>query len=85
MTQLELFPEPFSLADREPSRPVVSLIPSEGIDLRSELRRYRRWLVDQALLRAGGNRARAAKLLGLEGKIVRPKSSVVRVQMQRAS
>lgn len=49
----------------EPS-PVPSTLPEEGIDLRAELTRYQNWLVAQALLRTDGNRAAAAKLLGLK-------------------
>lgn len=45
--------------------PVPSTLPEEGIDLVAELSRYREWMLDQALLVACGNKARAARLLGL--------------------
>jgi DNA-binding NtrC family response regulator len=34
--------------------------------LRHELQRYQEWLVDQALIRTNGNRAAAARLLGIK-------------------
>jgi len=46
--------------------PVTSTLPEEGIDLRKELTRYQAWMVAQALVRTGGNKARAARLLGIE-------------------
>lgn len=49
-----------------PNGAVPSTLPEEGIDLRAELARYQDWLVAQALLRTNGNRAAAAKLLGLK-------------------
>jgi DNA-binding NtrC family response regulator len=49
-----------------PTCTVVSALPEGGLDLRDELRRYEDWLVDQALIRTNGNRARAARLLGLK-------------------
>lgn len=45
---------------------VASTLPDEGIDLYRELDRYREWLIDQALIRTGGNRAGAARLLGIK-------------------
>jgi RNA polymerase sigma factor (sigma-70 family) len=45
--------------------PAPSTLPESGIDLFREVARYRSWLVEQALLRTLGNRAQAAKLLGL--------------------
>lgn len=44
---------------------VVSTLPEEGVNLRHEMRRYASWLIEQALIRTGGNRTRAARLLGL--------------------
>lgn len=44
---------------------VTSTLPDEGVDLRSELGRYQDWMVEQALIRSGGNKAKAARLLGL--------------------
>jgi hypothetical protein len=46
--------------------PVASTLPDEGIDLYRELDRYRDWLIAQALIRTGGNRAGAARLLGIK-------------------
>jgi len=40
-------------------------LPEEGMDLRAYLDRIQRTLIEQALERTGGNRARAAGLLGL--------------------
>ena len=40
-------------------------LPDEGMDLRAYLDRIQRTLIEQALDRTGGNRARAAGLLGL--------------------
>jgi RNA polymerase sigma factor (sigma-70 family) len=61
------------LAEDEPrsgiyqrEQPVTSTLPEEGIDLRKELTRYQAWMVAQALVRTGGNKARAARLLGIE-------------------
>jgi RNA polymerase sigma factor (sigma-70 family) len=45
--------------------PVSSVLPEAGFDLIAELRRYQGFLIDQALLRTGGNKAQAAVLLGL--------------------
>jgi transcriptional regulator with GAF, ATPase, and Fis domain len=45
---------------------VGSTIPDEGISLYDELRRYQDWLVTQALIKSLGNRAKAARLLGLK-------------------
>ena len=45
---------------------VTSTLPEEGIDLRAELQRYQDWMVEQALIRSGGNKAQAARLLGLK-------------------
>ena len=47
------------------ARAVTSTLPDEGLDMVAELARYQAWLVDQALIRTSGNRARAAKLLGI--------------------
>jgi len=47
-------------------QPVTSTLPEEGLDLRKELTRYQAWMVAQALVRTGGNKARAARLLGIE-------------------
>lgn len=44
---------------------VPSVLPEEGVQLDAELLRYRDWMIAQALLRTDGNRAQAAKLLGL--------------------
>lgn len=49
----------------EPHDPVPSVLPEEGLALDTELLRYRDWMIAQALLRTDGNRAQAAKLLGL--------------------
>lgn len=46
--------------------PVMSTLPEDGIDLRAELGRYQSWLIEQALIRTGGNKARAARLLGIQ-------------------
>ena len=59
MTQLELF-------DGDAARPVASTLPDEGLDLYVELQRYRDWLITQALVRTQGNRAGAARLLGIK-------------------
>lgn len=47
-------------------QPVPSVLPEEGINLTRELRRYRQWLVEQALVQTGGNYSAAARLLGLK-------------------
>jgi DNA-binding NtrC family response regulator len=36
-----------------------------GIDLHKEVRRFETWLIERALHETGGNRSRAARLLGL--------------------
>jgi len=41
-------------------------LPEEGLDLRQELRARKYQLIDEALSRTLGNRAQAAKLLGLK-------------------
>lgn len=46
--------------------PVESTLPEEGVDLKRELQRYQDWMVQQALVRSGGNKAAAARLLGIE-------------------
>lgn len=43
-----------------------STLPEAGIDLNGELLRYRDWLIEQALIRSLGNKAKAARLLGLK-------------------
>lgn len=43
----------------------TSTLPEEGLDLPAEIARYQAWLVDQALIRTNGNRAGAARLLGI--------------------
>jgi hypothetical protein len=52
--------------DLEQPRPIVSTLPDEGVSLYDELRRYQEWLIEQALIRSGGKRAGAARLLGLK-------------------
>jgi RNA polymerase sigma factor (sigma-70 family) len=52
-------------AEGDRAVPIHSTLPDEGIDLPAELARYQWWMVDQALIRTGGNKNRAAKLLGL--------------------
>ncbi len=42
-----------------------STLPEEGIDLNAALTQYREWLIEQAMWRTGGNKAQAARLLGL--------------------
>lgn len=44
----------------------MSALPVGGLDLYGELQRYRDWLVSQALIKIHGNRARAARLLGIK-------------------
>lgn len=44
---------------------VPSVLPDGGMDLTAELARYRDWMIAQALLRVGGNRHAAARLLGI--------------------
>jgi RNA polymerase sigma factor (sigma-70 family) len=46
-------------------RAVIGTLPEEGVDLVAELSSYQNWMVDQAMARALGNKAKAAKLLGL--------------------
>lgn len=48
-----------------PKDAVTSTLPEDGLDLPAEVARYQAWLVDQALVRSGGNRAAAARLLGI--------------------
>jgi RNA polymerase sigma factor (sigma-70 family) len=48
------------------TEPVPSVLPEEGVQLDAELLRYRDWMIGQALLRANGSRAAAARLLGLK-------------------
>lgn len=43
---------------------VPSVLPEEGVDLHAELERYRDWIIDQAMVRAGHNAVVAAKLVG---------------------
>lgn len=45
---------------------VTATLPAEGLDLRGELARYQDWMVEQALVRANGNRAKAARMLRIE-------------------
>jgi RNA polymerase sigma factor (sigma-70 family) len=52
-------------APRKGTRGMLSTLPEEGINLRAELARYQDSLVEQALARSGGNKAQAARLLGL--------------------
>jgi RNA polymerase sigma factor (sigma-70 family) len=42
-----------------------STLPEEGLNLPAELDRYRQWMIEQALFRSAGNKAEAARLLGL--------------------
>jgi hypothetical protein len=49
-----------------PTCTVVSALPPGGLNLRDELYSYQTWLVDQALMRTNGNRAAAARLLGIK-------------------
>jgi transcriptional regulator with GAF, ATPase, and Fis domain len=49
-----------------PTCTVVSALPESGLKLRDEMQRYQEWLVNQALIRTNGNRAQAARLLGLK-------------------
>jgi DNA-binding NtrC family response regulator len=49
-----------------PEDAVTSTLPDGGLNLIAELRRYKEWLIDQALVRTQGNRAQAARLLGLK-------------------
>lgn len=58
--------------------PVPSVLPAEGVDLLAELERYRMWLIEQALIRAGGDIVTAGKLLGF-----RHKSSLYRMLRHR--
>ncbi len=45
--------------------PVNSVLPEEGLDLVLEVQRYQVFLIDQAIVRANGNKTHAAELLGL--------------------
>lgn len=54
------------VAKRESVRHMTSTLPEEGVDLRAELARYQDWMVEQALIRTGGCKAKAARLLGIE-------------------
>jgi RNA polymerase sigma factor (sigma-70 family) len=45
--------------------PVSSVLPEQGLDLMSEVRRYQTFLIEQALIRTGHNKAQASALLGL--------------------
>jgi RNA polymerase sigma factor for flagellar operon FliA len=47
----------------EGGAPVIATLPEEGIDMGAELERYRVWMLDQALIIADGNKAKAARLL----------------------
>lgn len=44
---------------------VPSVLPDGGMNLPAEIARYRDWMIAQALLRVGGNRQAAARLLGI--------------------
>lgn len=44
---------------------VPSVLPEQGLDLQTEINRYRRWLIDQAMLQSGGRVDIAARLLKL--------------------
>lgn len=53
--------------------------PTRELNLYVELQRYRDWLVTQALVRTQGNRAGAARLLGIKrttvAMMIRPKQT----------
>jgi DNA-binding NtrC family response regulator len=54
-------------AQRTPSGPAPELlVPDEGLDLEEVVSRFERTIVQQALLRCGGNKARAAQLLRMK-------------------
>lgn len=42
---------------------MIATLPEDGIDMGAELDRYRVWMLDQALIRADGNKSKAARLL----------------------
>lgn len=58
------YPSASATADKELD--VTSTLPEEGIDLKAEMQRYQDWMVQQALIRSAGNKAKAAKLLKIE-------------------
>jgi transcriptional regulator with GAF, ATPase, and Fis domain len=58
--------DPVTSLEVYPTCTVVSALPEEGVNLRDEMQRYQEWLVQQALIRTNGNRAQAARLLGLK-------------------
>jgi RNA polymerase sigma factor for flagellar operon FliA len=57
-------PEPGTEEPNEEPMPVPSVLPEAGIDLKAELLRYQAWMIEQALLRTGGNQSAAGLLLG---------------------
>jgi DNA-binding NtrC family response regulator len=53
-----------AVEQRQPAQPF--LVPDEGLDLEEAVCRFEQTLVQQALLRSGGNKARAAQLLRMK-------------------
>ncbi|HOM07082.1 MAG TPA: sigma-54 dependent transcriptional regulator [Syntrophales bacterium] len=58
-----ILPENLSVAP--PSGTILDGVPEGGLDLNAELARYERVLIEDALGKTGGSRAKAAKMLGI--------------------
>jgi DNA-binding NtrC family response regulator len=60
------FPLPAASAGESAAVPSPVLVTDEGLDLEEAVSRFERTIVQQALLRCGGNKARAAQLLRMK-------------------
>lgn len=65
ITVADLPPALRAIRDSSPSVPVVPDLPDEGTDLRAMLEQVEERMIAEALERTGGNKNRAAELLGL--------------------
>jgi len=66
---LDSLPQEIQMTAEQPVSPAA--LPADGIDLDSLMEKYERELIETALARSGGNRTKAARILGISFRSLR--------------